>query len=232
MKYDVHARLVLLNSLLRYWDWSLDWEDITLAPIWDPDTGFGGNGSPTEGEEILDGHCVVDGPFANTSIGFLDDEAHPHCLSRGFESGEDLLNHGRWFNPAALEKLFQHSDYTAFNLGLENGPHNAIPRSIRGDFLLLTAPYGELPIRGQLICTWLIDYLDPVFFLHHTQLDRLWWIWQHYEPSRLRKYTGDAYHNATESASLDDVLSVGGLGPDVRVSDIIDSESGHLCYRY
>jgi tyrosinase len=85
----------------------------------------------------------VDGPFANTTVPFLDDENRPHCLSRGFETGDGLLDHGRWFNPLALEKLLLHSDYEAFNLGLENGPHNAIPRSIQGDFLLLTAPFGE-----------------------------------------------------------------------------------------
>lgn len=35
------------------------------------------------------------------------------------------------------------NDYEAFNLELEDGPHVAIPRSIRGDFSLLTAPSGR-----------------------------------------------------------------------------------------
>ena len=41
-------------------------------------------------------------------------------------------------------------DYEAFYLALENGPHDAIPNSIRGNFIKLTAPN------------------DPLFFLHHT----------------------------------------------------------------
>jgi len=75
-------------------------------------------------------------------IPYLDAEYTPHCLSRGFEHGHELAEHGTWFNPAALEALLRVNDYETFNLGLEDGPHIAIPRSIRGDFLLLTAPSG------------------------------------------------------------------------------------------
>jgi tyrosinase len=73
---------------------------------------------------------------------------------------------------------------------------------------------------------------DPVFFLHHAQLDRLWWIWQHFEPSRLQKYAGYAFHNTTQPASLEDVISLGGLAPSITVREIIDTGSGYLCYRY
>lgn len=74
---------------------------------------------------------------------------------------------------------------------------------------------------------------DPVFFLHHGQLDRLWWIWQDVDSGkRGRMYTGKKRHNSTENASLDDVIPMGGLAPDVRVGDIIGTENGFLCYRY
>lgn len=45
-------------------------------------------------------------------------------------------------------------------------------------------------------------------------------------------YTGKKRHNSTENASLDDVIPMGGLAPDVRVGDIIRTENGFLCYRY
>jgi len=32
----------------RYWDWTLDSSDPSHSPIWDPETGFGGNGSPRQ----------------------------------------------------------------------------------------------------------------------------------------------------------------------------------------
>ena len=76
------------------------------------------------------------------TVPFLDEMLKPHCLSRGFESGASLRNLSQMIRPEALETLFSHSDYEKFNLGLENGAHIAIPRSIRGDFSLFTAPSG------------------------------------------------------------------------------------------
>lgn len=79
----------------------------------------------------------------------------------------------------------------------------------------------------------LIQFIDPVFFLHHTQLDRLWWRWQQADPQqRLTEYLGRAAQNSTESASLEDVLPMGNLAPDVQVSEIMATESELLCYRY
>ncbi|SLM40374.1 Uncharacterised domain, di-copper centre [Lasallia pustulata] len=198
-----------------YWNWILDWEDITQAPVWHEKDGFGTNGDPSVGEAIMGGHCVVDGPFARLEVPYIDKRPKPHCLSRGFESGGQLAKHGSWFRPEAMEKLQRGNDYNAFNLGLEDGPHIAIPRSIRGDFSMFTAPY------------------DPVFFLHHTQLDRLWWTWQQRDPqNRKWQYRGLAAHNFTDPASLTDVIPMGGLAPDIKVAEIIDTESDLLCYIY
>lgn len=137
--------ILLCKANLRndsYWDWALDWENITASPIWDQDNGFGGNGNPNVGDSIVEGHCVTNGPFSHFVIPYLDADYVPHCLSRGFENGRELVGNGSWFKPAALEALLRVDDYEAFNLGLEDGPHVAIPRSIRGDFSLLTAPSG------------------------------------------------------------------------------------------
>lgn len=74
---------------------------------------------------------------------------------------------------------------------------------------------------------------DPVFFLHHTQLDRLWWTWQTRDPEpRMWQYRGRAGNYSSETASLDDILPMGGLAPDIPVSDIIKTEGDTLCYRY
>ena len=76
-------------------------------------------------------------------VPYLDETLSPHCLSRGFESGQSLVNLSQEIRPQALEELFKVSEYEKFNLGLEDGAHIAIPRSIRGDFSLLTAPSGK-----------------------------------------------------------------------------------------
>lgn len=77
-------------------------------------------------------------------------DANPHCLSRGFIDGEtEGRLSGTKVSPAAVEEILNAPDYESFVIGLEKGPHNQIPNTIRGDFLLFSAPN------------------DPIFFLHH-----------------------------------------------------------------
>ena len=46
------------------------------------------------------------------------------------------------------------------------------------------------------------------------------------------QYRGLAAHNSTERASLEDIILMNNLGPDIKVSEIISTESELLCYRY
>lgn len=79
----------------------------------------------------------------------------------------------------------------------------------------------------------LTRFTDPVFFLHHTQLDRMWWRWQQMNPrKRSREYTGIAETNSTNVASLQDFLPMGSLAATIQVSDIMSTSSDLLCYSY
>lgn len=221
-----------INHTFRYWNWSLDWEDLTSAPVWDSETGFGGNGNFSADASIVHGHCVTDGPFAGLQVLYTDATFRPHCLSRGFESSETLEQLALNITPTALEHLLDQSDYGVLNLGLEDGAHISVPRSVRGDFSLFTAPYG---IYSQPSCPfiWLSHQIDPVFFLHHTNLDRLWWAWQQANPQkRLLEYVGKSSHDSLSKATIEDIIPMGGLAPDVKVSEIMGTESGLLCYKY
>ena len=131
-----------INPGFRYWNWSLDWEDLTSAPVWDSETGFGGDGDFSADASIIHGHCVTDGPFAGLQVLYTDSTFRPHCFSRGFESSETLKQLALNITPAAVERLLDQSDYEVLNLGLEDGAHISVPRSVRGDFSLFTAPYG------------------------------------------------------------------------------------------
>lgn len=221
-----------LTFRYSYWDWSLDWEDVTLAPVWDSELGFGGNGNSSDVSGFR-GFCVTDGPFARLQVLFIGRMEAPHCLSRSFLSGENLTVYAERIRPAALEKLLKASSYEEFNLALETGPHLSLPFSIHGDFSVPTTPQG---MRSDFTFDMFADvlYLDPLFFLHHTQLDRLWWKWQQADPAkRLKDYTGNAVVNSTHKAArLGDLLSYGDLGPSVTVSEIMDTRSGSLCYAY
>jgi len=126
---------------LAYWDWSLDWENLSKSPVWDNDTGFGGDGDPKGTETVGFGRCVADGPFKDLRPLFYNNDDNPHCLSRGFWDGqkEGFLS-GSGISPQAIEQIMALPDYESFFLALEHGPHNVIPNSVRGDFFEVHCP--------------------------------------------------------------------------------------------
>lgn len=84
---------------------------------------------------------------------------------------------------------------------------------------------------------------DPLFYLHHGGLDRLWWTWQQADwPARNftvggpdtqwaypYNYFGDIPY---ENITLATPLHFGALADDITVGDVMDTEGGLLCYRY
>ncbi|KAJ9223621.1 hypothetical protein DTO169C6_3973 [Paecilomyces variotii] len=204
------------SGVLPYWNWSLDWEDLSKSPVWDNETGFGGSGSGTE--SVANGRCVLDGPFAGAQAAYYEGNYHPHCLSRGFLADEVIRRVGRLtVQPAILNRVFEERDYYDFLLKVEQASHLTIPYIVQGDFSKVTAPN------------------DPVFFLHHGQVDRVWWIWQqrhHRDGNSLGGYDGISRNNSTVSAHITDMLDFGGFASDVSVDDVMDTQTGILCYQY
>ena len=78
--------------------------------------------------------------------------------------------------------------------------------------------------------------IDPLFFLHHTQVDRLWWIWQQQNPgARTFAYNGNIPNpdgSAGAAVTLNDKLPMGGLAADGIVRDVMDVKNAKLCYKY
>ena len=74
---------------------------------------------------------------------YVEKFPYPHCLSRGFARGENLIEFSAALEPRALTELLRTPDYATFNLEVEDGPHLSIPRSIHGDFSTVTAPAGS-----------------------------------------------------------------------------------------
>lgn len=163
-----------------------------------------------------------------------------HCLSRGFETGPKKQELQQRVSPSAVENILGQESYAEFFKALESHVHNAIPQFIRGDFLLQTAPNGmELVNLTEQKCKFSHHETDPVFYLHHTQIDRLWWLWQQRDDkSRMWQYQGPTANvrlTATEhgdSASLEDILSLGKFGESIKVKTVMSTQTGRLCYRY
>jgi tyrosinase len=206
---------------MPYWDWAVDHQFLETSSIWSPYTGFGGDGSPALPEAFGKGRCVVDGPFANITRLWWDGRENPHCLGRGFLDAETLERgklSGTWFSPERIGEVTRSETYFEFEKRLENTAHNALHWGIRGDFSSMTSAN------------------EPLFWLHHGQLDRLWWRWQGENMDvRTKEYQGVSF-NTTEGrkkqGTLNDSLRFPGLWRDIKVSEVMETEGKLLCYRY
>lgn len=78
----------------------------------------------------------------------------------------------------------------------------------------------------------LILLLDPIFYLHHGQIDRLWAIWQKAAPGHGTDYAGYYTLNTDAPARKDDIIPSKDLARNVTVADILDIEGDILCYQY
>ncbi|KAF2095406.1 Di-copper centre-containing protein [Rhizodiscina lignyota] len=203
------------KGTLVYWNWALDWEEPANSPIFDPDTGLGGDGIAGGAVTPSFGHCLHDGPFAHFRALYVNSRYAPHCLARGFgDANQQGRFSGSPYRPQAMKEILAAETYEAFLERLLSA-HRAVHNGVGGDFQSNTAPY------------------DPLFFLHHTQVDRLWWIWQHKKAdSRLTDYSGNVDISSNESASLDDPLRMDPMAATVMVSTVMSTETDLLCYSY
>jgi tyrosinase len=77
---------------------------------------------------------------------------------------------------------------------------------------------------------------DPVFFMHHAMLDRVWWIWQalHLDQAKSVEGSRSMLDPNGPRTTLNDAIETNWLNtPDVKISDVMSTLSGEpLCYIY
>ncbi|KAI1294305.1 hypothetical protein F5Y03DRAFT_410919 [Xylaria venustula] len=197
---------------LPYWDWTSDWQNLTESSIWDDKRGFGGQST-----HYTYGSCVS-GPFSHIELRYGGNgTVSPHCLSRVFtnyDSGEVGSMSGELIRPEIMGRLARSKDYARFRYMIESVIHNIIHTEVVGDLDTEVAPN------------------DPIFWLHHVQLDRLWWLWQREAPQQRLKDYKQHKSEPQRPTSLQDVLQYNGLAKGARVDQVMDTESSTLCYRY
>jgi tyrosinase len=222
-----------------YWDWTLDVADVPASPIFDPEYGFGGNGGDKT-ETSDDAHmktwrCLVDGPFKDLRPAYVLTEYAPHCLSRDFFDGQNRPGTMRTsgYTPKIINGILGEEKFVDFELRLENVPHGSIHSAVGGQM-------GDMGPSSS--------PNEPLFFLHHAQIDRLWWLWQQENPSvRNSEYEGvrelgpgargRPLQPGEEApvdipASIDDILPFMRLADDVPVSALMTTENDLMCYTY
>ncbi|ETS86478.1 hypothetical protein PFICI_00306 [Pestalotiopsis fici W106-1] len=216
-----------------YWDWSIDADAVNTinSPVFDAATGFGGDGKRTGSGVPGFERCVIDGPFANTNLtlamGWPDMNTpgnRLHCFTREFngglgndENGDPIIGdmQAGAYNSKTMNTIYGFDTFAQMASMLEGLPHAQIHSIIFGDMGPATSPN------------------EPLFFLHHANVDRAWAKWQGRNATRLADYTGFVDQDDTIPASLTDAMPIMELGDtEPVVQDYMDIQAGPLCYTY
>jgi tyrosinase len=161
-----------LTRLVSYWDWSLDVANVSASSIWDAKSAFGGNGvAPRPTDTSTDERR----PFKDFTVEYSQLATEKHCIGRNWNSGGEEVG-SMWaesYTPAIVAAGQEHVYFTSYSVTLENGPHGAIHAAVGGDMSPSTSPIGKSTTpEYNLTCANVS--LDPIFFLHHGHIDRLW----------------------------------------------------------
>jgi len=179
LQFEADLRKIDPSVTVPYWDWTLDAVDPLRSPIWS-DKWMGGNGDPN------DHNLVKDGPFAQAK-GQWHVEAFPEYgydipgLRRTFQTHVTSLPTPEDLDRAMKESFYDLPPYNAdptvrgFRNVLEGWRTNKADPAVTTDGSQLHNRV-HLWIGGHMY--WMVSPSDPVFFLHHCFIDKIWADWQ------------------------------------------------------
>jgi tyrosinase len=176
---EYHLQAVDSSVTLPYWDWTRDRSPTGLP--WTED--FMGDGGRDPNGRVLTG------PFSGTKrwpIRIKDWRGQPDFLTRFYRDPDAMLPK-RWRLLRTLEITpydsrpwnWRTRSRDSFRAALETSLHNIVHVVVGGNMAGAASPN------------------DPVFYLHHAMVDRIWAMWQKRhptEPYRPRK-SGPRGHN-------------------------------------
>jgi len=185
------------------------------------------------------GGCVTSGPFKSMSVnlgpvvGLFADSPHnpqsnglgynPRCLRRDISSVASASTSDRntsdlimdYSNIGDFQDTMQ-GDFAAGLIGVHTAGHYIVGGDPGGD--IFTSPG------------------DPFFFLHHAQIDRVWWIWQNQDlKNRQNAIAGtNTLNNSPPSnaTTLADLIDLGVNAPGIPISSAMSTLGGPFCYIY
>ncbi|KAJ0325721.1 hypothetical protein COL5a_007228 [Colletotrichum fioriniae] len=246
-----------------YWDWSKTAiTGLENSPIFDgSETSMSGNGDFVPGRESIrlggqnglpiielpvgtGGGCVNSGPFKNLTVNLgpaaLDlpggiSEANPNgpltynprCLKRDLTTEVNLL----YANvTAVLSNILQPQNVYDFQMQMQGVPGSG-NIGIHGG--------GHYSLGGDPGRDVFTSPGDPTFYLHHSMIDRVWWMWQMLSPQE-RQYGATALGGTntfldqppSANTTMDDVLQYGWVGESRKIRDAMSTVAGPFCYVY
>ncbi|AEO68527.1 uncharacterized protein THITE_2118068 [Thermothielavioides terrestris NRRL 8126] len=247
-----------------YWNWGITAiTGLENSPVFDgSDTSMSGNGAvvPNEGDVVIQtnnglppivlppgtgGGCVTSGPFQNMTVnlgpvslslagggvGTNPDGQfayNPRCLKRDLTTKVNQM----FANASAIvSNILVPRDIDTFQMQMQGVPGTG-NLGIHGG--------GHYSMGGDPGRDFFVSPGDPAFYLHHSMIDRVWWLWQSLSPrDRTQGPTAIAgtrtFLNSPPSpnATLDDLVDLGYAGgPPLPIRDLLSTTAGPFCYIY
>ncbi|KAI1360115.1 hypothetical protein F5Y08DRAFT_344034 [Xylaria arbuscula] len=228
----VHERLIKDEcgyiGRIPYWDELHDLDSVADSEMF-TDEYFGGDGTGPDG-------CIETGPFQNLTLRWMQNGGiEEHCLSRQFDTA--YLQMTNQANIDACNALETYDEaWICWFGGLHGsvGPHAAGHAAVGGVMGDATLSPG-----------------DPVFYLHHGWLDKLWWEWQKRDlPNRYTDMGGsnlpiggsvlggqgpeftDYFGDNGNITTLNHRLYMTELYPNLTIADVMDLNGDVICSEY
>ncbi|PLB48499.1 tyrosinase [Aspergillus steynii IBT 23096] len=238
---------------LPYWEWGYDAFAPQNSSLFNGQPGsMGSNGEwiPNRGSQYwvsnhvdiptgTGGGCVFAGPFVNYTVkmGPIDAPGvepvadkfayNPRCLSR--DLNPTVMSTSVTFRNTT-EHILEYDDVAWFQGVMQHDPRypaEGLTYSLHGG--------GHIGV-GLILGDVEASPSDPMFWLHHAQIDRVWAIWQGLSPhKRVYQISGTHTHTnepPTANMTLDEMLDFGFIAEPVKFADLMHIRSGPFCYEY
>lgn len=192
------------------------------------------------------GGCVRSGPFANMTVN-IGPTAH---LEVNFASPADSAQKLQ-YNPRCLKRDFTIEALTRFanETSVLDLLRPATTPDVRAfDLLLSGLPGrpemgghggGHLAMGGDPGRNIYVSPGDPLFWSHHANLDRVWWMWQMLDPPTRAGNVSSAIWGPSTwtgegNGTLTDVQNMGFVqdGKKLPLGELLDSTGGIFCTVY
>jgi hypothetical protein len=179
------------SIMLPWWDWTKDSQAPEQSQIF-ANSNMGPNGGSGSGG------CINTGTFAGWKV----QSANSGCTARYFSNGQTIP---AWTSPEVVDNyLNQNTRYDGFRQQLESSIHALVHVGIGGN-------------NGDM--SFMYSTNDPIFWIHHGMIDRMYWEWQQRHPSAANDFP-------TNPATTN--LAMYGI----PVNTVFDTTSSDYCYNY
>lgn len=147
-RFETELRKLVDGVVIPYWDWTLNSQSPETDSIFEA-RYMGGNGRSVD-------NCVTTGDFKIGNFTVFED-LKGSCLKRKFNRGNKI---SAFSSPDILSQIMNIKDFYDFSTSIEMLPHGSPHVGIGATMESMYAPN------------------DPLFWLHHSFIDKLWYQWQ------------------------------------------------------